>query len=580
MSMFKAPVWYLVLLAAATAMAAVPLVQLRRADETTLRRCLQLLMAAVILWTAMTFLDGLGISPPVTYTFTKLTYVGIPLVPTAFLLVALAYTDRGEFVDRRLVALLAVEPVLVNGVVWTNRLHELFWTLDWSQAETPITGHGPLFFAHAVYLWLLTVVGVLVVADVLYRRERWFKLQSVALALSAAVPLVANVAFVAELVPVDPTPPAFVVSGTLFYWAVARTDVTSISPIARQTVVDTMGAAMFVVADGLLVDVNRQGRRLLDVDPEEDVVGEPAADLFADPVLFERFDDVVQGTETLTLEGEGARRHYEVEVSPVVDGGTQVARLFLVQDVTERVDRQRELERKNEQLEGFASVVSHDLRNPLTVAAGYVDTIAEVTDDETVAEYAGEAAAAHDRMETLVDDILTMAREGDTVDDPDAVSLWSVARAAWGTVDTAEMTIEAADDRVREVTVLADRDRLQRLFENCIRNAREHAGRDATVTVGVTGFTEREPVFEPSDRAFWIADDGPGIPPDERDSVLEEGYTTDEDGTGFGLAIVRTIADGHGWTVRVEVSDAGGAKFVFDGVATPGRTTLARAADD
>jgi hypothetical protein len=107
-------------------MAAVPLVQLRRADDGTLRRCLQLLMAAVMVWTAMTFLDGLGISPPVTYTFTKLTYLGIPLVPTAFLVVTLAYTDRGEFLARRLVALLAVEPVLVNGVVWTNRLPELF----------------------------------------------------------------------------------------------------------------------------------------------------------------------------------------------------------------------------------------------------------------------------------------------------------------------------------------------------------------------------------------------------------------------------------------------------------------------
>ena len=64
-----------------------------------------------------------------------------------------------------------------------------------------------------------------------------------------------------------------------------------------------------------------------------------------------------------------------------------------------------------------------------------------------------------------------------------------------------------------------------------------------------------------ADGGFAVADDGPGIPADDRDRVFESGYTTG-DGTGLGLAIVKTIAEAHGWTVSVTESDAGGARFV------------------
>jgi PAS domain S-box-containing protein len=579
--MFKAPVWYLLLLGISSVFAVATLVRVRREGAGGITAPLQVLLVAVVVWMTMALLDNLGISPGISYTFTKLTYLGIPTVATAWFLVALEYTDRGDFASRRLLVALAIEPILVNVAVWTNDVHELFWELDWSRAVTPIVdgGHGVLFFVHAVYLYVLTMAGVIVVADVIRRRERLFQRQSVVLGVCALVPLVANVLFIAQVVDVDPTPPAFLVSGVLFYWVVARGNVAAVSPIARQTVIDTMGAAMFVVSDGRLVDVNRQGRRLLGADEDEDVVGAPVSTLLDDFRLFSRFDDVVQGTETITVDTGFGQRHYEVEVSPVLDDDDRVGRLFLVQDVTDRVERQRELERKNEQMEGFASVVSHDLRNPLTVAAGYVETIESVTDDDVVLEYAAEVSDAHDRMETLIEDILTMAREGETVEDPEPVSLWTVARSAWRTVDTGAMTLEPADDATTDAVVLGDADRLQRLFENCFRNAREHAGDDVTVTIGADSF-DTETVLSPDARAVWVADDGPGIPESEREAVLEEGYTTDEDGTGFGLAIVREIAEGHGWSVSVGESAAGGAVFRFEGVATTDRTEAAPARED
>ena len=65
---------------------------------------------------------------------------------------------------------------------------------------------------------------------------------------------------------------------------------------------------------------------------------------------------------------------------------------------------------------------------------------------------------------------------------------------------------------------------------------------------------------------FYLEDDGPGISADKRDDVLEVGYSTKRDNTGFGLAIVAKIVEAHGWELTVTDSDAGGARFEITGV--------------
>jgi signal transduction histidine kinase len=130
------------------------------------------------------------------------------------------------------------------------------------------------------------------------------------------------------------------------------------------------------------------------------------------------------------------------------------------------------------------------------------------------------------------------------------VNLFALAETCWHNVVTTRATIERKTDR----TIRADPSRLQQLLENVFRNAVEHGGDDVTVTVG-----------ELAD-GFYIEDDGRGIPADERADVFDVGYSTTDEGIGFGLSIVKRIAEGHGWTVSVTESDAGGARFGITGV--------------
>ncbi|WP_256299962.1 histidine kinase N-terminal 7TM domain-containing protein [Haloarchaeobius salinus] len=299
--------------------------------------------------------------------------------------------------------------------------------------------------------------------------------------------------------------------------------------------------------------VGRRGRERLHPDDQDRMVAE-----FLQGV-DERFH--TSRHEYRIRHANGSWRVFESFASnllhdPVVEGMVLNSR-----DVTDRKRRERELERTNERLDEFASVVSHDLRNPLTVGNGYLQAAKE--GDMEALEVVEEA---HERMERIVDDALELARQGDAVQQTESVDLTTAARRAWATVETGDAVLQFAG----EGTVAADRDRLRRVFENLFRNCVEHATTDdgpVTVTVGV----EHDPsAADPAVTRFYVSDDGPGIPADRRERVFESGVTTNDEGTGFGLAIVESIARAHGWSVVAEESETGGARFAF---AVSGSTT-------
>ncbi len=276
------------------------------------------------------------------------------------------------------------------------------------------------------------------------------------------------------------------------------------------------------------------------VTPEDGAVSEDATQL----------NERLRAGENVRHEGrrqtDDGVRDFLMYVVPLELGAANVAGYAIYSDITERKERERELRRQNERLDEFASVVSHDLRNPISIADGWLDMARRSGE----AEHFDRVQDAIDRMEVLVEDLLTLAREGEVVGDAEPVDLATVAECAWDHVDTADATLDTGS--VVGVTVEADEDRLTELFENLYRNAVEHGGTSVTVQVSRT------------DEGFVVADDGPGVPPDRREEVFDAGVTHSEDGTGFGLPIVRRIAEAHGWTVDLRESWAGGAAFAFD----------------
>jgi PAS domain S-box-containing protein len=324
-----------------------------------------------------------------------------------------------------------------------------------------------------------------------------------------------------------------------------------------------------------------EGRHLLMSDSDQspvDAVGKTDPEIYDADLARESYRDDMHVVETgdpiYNKEEYNPAEDQWVLTSkvPWYDDGEIMGLIGVTRLITEKKEYEREIERKNERLERFASVVSHDLRNPLNVAQA---RLALLREDGVDNEHAENLGTALDRMEALIDDVLELARKGHTIDETDPVTLSAVFTNAWSTVETGGASYEITGDCQFE----ADPSRLTELFGNLVRNAVEHgstsprsgdhadavehASGEGTGRADGAALTVRVGALEDG---FFFADDGPGIPDAEKDGVFEVGHTTAADGTGFGLSIVEEIADAHGWSVAVTDAETGGARFEVTGI--------------
>ncbi|ELZ98105.1 multi-sensor signal transduction histidine kinase [Haloferax mucosum ATCC BAA-1512] len=335
------------------------------------------------------------------------------------------------------------------------------------------------------------------------------------------------------------------------------TDTHDSTPIVRTVVQNLPEGILVEDASRNILATNEQFVEMFDLEqsPSELVgmncegVAEAVGHLFIDTERFlstintalERREPTDRMEFKLT-DGRVFERNYVPYMLP--DGA---ANLWVYRDVTDDKKYEQFIRRQNERLEEFASVVSHDLRNPLNVVQGRLELAREQYGDD---ENLDKAADALDRTFELIDDLLMLAREGTAVKDPERIDISDIASECWETVETGDATLRVETGDI----VHADKSQVKQLLENLIRNAVEHGGKDVTVTIGRL------------DGGFYVEDDGPGIPAENRERVFDVGYSTSREGTGFGLSIAQTVAHNHEWEITATEGQSGGARFEITGV--------------
>lgn len=279
----------------------------------------------------------------------------------------------------------------------------------------------------------------------------------------------------------------------------------------------------------------------------EDVLPPEAAELVLETVQ-RVIDEGVTETIEYGVESDSMTRYYEAIVTPAsVDDEIAV---LIARDVTELRQRRDRLRRKNRQLERLASILSHDIKTPMGTATGSLELLERSLDPGTEAKrHLDRLSAALDRMSEMTEDALVLARIETSDPEFEPVPVEEITQLSWSVTDTTDATLSVPES----FTIHGHRRSLRHLFENLFANCRDHCGPAVAVRV------------EPTPDGFAVEDDGPGIPDDRREAVFELGESS-VDGNGIGLAVVRTVTDLHGWSVRIEESDAGGTRFVFSGV--------------
>jgi PAS domain-containing protein len=389
---------YLVLLSVSAALTAVlGYVLWRRSDGHLFSAdgSLSVVQFAIFLWAVGQALVlgtvGLGLDLAGLY----LSELGIALTAPAWVFFALTYTGNEDWLTRpRLAALLGVPAVGLTLALTNSPLgfHELYYanvayTADGATASLSFVSGPARWFYAALMVGAHVVGATFVVRKFLASRNVYRKRTFLVLSVDV-------VAVLATLVAISP-----------------------FDPVPYTTLVPSVYALFALVS--LLALVSYRTLTLIPLRPILDAVG-PRSKSLAPAARDRIIEEMDSGVLVLDHDNR------PVEVNPIA------RRMLGATDDRERRKQTlqewtRELERQNEHLDDFASIVSHDLRNPLNVANGAVDLAEEHGDPE----YYEKIRWSHDRIETIIDDVLTLARQGQTIEETEPVTLEAATTDAW-----------------------------------------------------------------------------------------------------------------------------------------------------
>lgn len=534
-----------------------------REDRRQILLAFVMLVTAAGLWQVANLLGDVFTAPTTKLVVTNgLNAVIVPLFTYSILWFALAYSDASQRLIRAVLGLLVVHAVVL---VFTFTLDpEFLYAVDGVVSQGPATLLNvtfeewvvlnrtlkPPFLVYQLYTYAIVLVSAVTLARYTIRlRGRIATGQIAALAVGAGTPSVVNGLVFAGVVPVEWNPTDAAISVLLVGLAVAvfRYRVLDVTHVGRQQFVEGMADPLvFVDDDDTVVFSNPKARRTFDVGSGWNRMH--TTEFFGSHA--ERILGFDGETQDSTLELDG--RYFDVNSTTIqTPAGETGGRAIALREVTE-------LKETNRRLDQFAAMVSHDLRTPLNHATYQINRLErEGSDNRTEA-----VRESLEQMETITDGMLTLARAGEDVDTTDNCSLAELAEEVWEALPTDGAEL---DSRAGDTTVEADQVRVFQLFENLFRNALEHTEPPLTVRVGT--LPESDELGDGPNRVgFFIEDNGSGIPETDRDAIFEHGYTTSDDGTGYGLSVVRQIVDAHGWEIQITDGTDGGARFEVTGV--------------
>ncbi|GIV24159.1 MAG: hypothetical protein KatS3mg025_1818 [Bacteroidia bacterium] len=221
--------------------------------------------------------------------------------------------------------------------------------------------------------------------------------------------------------------------------------------------------------------------------------------------------------------------------------------------------------------QAFLSALSHELKTPLTILLGYLDTLVQgaYKDPEVLRPFLAKALAQVHRMNALVQDTLLLAQieSGGWSLQPEPTPLYPLLEEVWGELEplwgAKRISLRWPPHHLQDLTVEADPFALRKVFKNLLENAILYSPEGTIITVSWTYQSKDHRV------TLSIHDEGMGIPPEHLPHIFDRFYRVDKSrsrqsgGTGLGLSIVKELLEAHGERITVESTVGRGTTFSF-----------------
>ncbi|WP_324760759.1 histidine kinase N-terminal 7TM domain-containing protein [Haloarcula sp. GH36] len=517
----------------------------RQVTDLDTRRGLVALLVGSGGWAALQLAFLVAPTPALGYgAYTLSLIVGLTTVG-AWLYFASAYTGRSFHRDELYRRLAVVLYLAIVAVKLTNPLHG--WYFQTAFVTTPFPH---LTIMHGTFHWVVTGLSYALVAVGFFMLYELFldadydTRPLAALVGITGLPVVFDiVGFTSDFlidINYEPLGVAVFAIGVLYVFEEEF--------LAVQLTSGVDAPIIYLDTDDRISHYNRRAERLF---PALDgATGEPL-----DAVVPPANTELGDRNWILDRTDDGETEHYLVSDTRFSLGQTDIGRMVLFSDVTRTERQRRELERQNEQLEGFAAAIRHELLNTLQILSARIDIAGTAIDDGEVSlarESLQTASDTSDRMADIVDDLAKLARYGQSVEDDEArtVNIGRIVEEAWAIADVEDVTLSIDTDA--ELT--ADPERLQTLFVNAFTFGAHNGATEISVAA--------------TDRGFTITDDGRPTGDTDPASYFEYGSAIPDAEAGLTLPNLRMLAETHGWEATLDQSYQDGIRIIVSGVST------------
>lgn len=318
------------------------------------------LAAGIAIWSVGYGFELLAADLPGKMFWAKVQYLGIVSTPASWLFVALAYSRRERWLSGRLIVLLGIVPAITLALVWTNQLHGLIWsrvaTLPVSTQSVLDVDYGPMFWVGATYAYVLMLAATLLMAKELVDTPALFRSQRIILLVAAGCPWFGNVLHLVRigwLSGIDPTPFGFWVSAVAVAYGLHRRRLVELAPMARRAVFGFMDAGAIILdLEGRVLDLNPAAEGILGP-PRTSVVGRPVGTWLPDAVDMLHPPSTQRAGYATVTHDSGTTSHYESRLYPIrgVDESSIIARLLILDEVTQQVEALEALEQTQKRFE-------------------------------------------------------------------------------------------------------------------------------------------------------------------------------------------------------------------------------------
>jgi PAS domain S-box-containing protein len=514
-----------------------------------------LLMAAETVWIFGYALELTSTSLPSVLLLNNIEYPALATVPVAWLFIMLCFTGREHYLTKRTIPLFFIVPAIVWLLVLTNPYHYLYYTGFYPETVNGsllfVYRHGPLFWIHITYSYLLALIALVLAAGRLFDASGLYRRQTLILLFAACIPAFCNMAYVFQFTPFpryDLTPIAFLVSGIVLALGILRYQLFSAVPVAYSLVFRTMKDGVIVTTGQLrVIDLNPSAEEITGLSSHH-AIGRTITEIV--PGLSAMGEGIRPGNQKqhieISLIRNGSRYFYDVLITPMGAGGTgSTGYLCLFRDISDRKQAELALARANNKISLLTSITRHDLLNKLMAVSSYHELCRDLSEDPVQKEYLDRAGAAIATMSEQIE--FTREYEQLGINAP----VWQNIAAVVGRAgDHAGLRNVSLACSTGSLEVYAD-PMLEKVFYNLLDNAVKYGGH------GMSSITVSR-VMDGLDLLIIFEDNGTGIQKDDKARLFERGFGRN---TGLGLFLSREILAITDIGIRETGEAGGGARF-------------------